>query len=84
MTIKTCDMAPFSFQKLVHHYSEASFPSQHVNEFFKQSAMEAILFFKHEAKMFYRHVFTAINIPCKFGEDVFINDKDIFFIIGKK
>ena len=32
---------------------------------FKQLAMAAIL---------HRHVFIAINIPCKFGEDVFINE----------
>ena len=44
---------------------------------FKQSAMVAILFFHNEAKIFYRHVFIAINILCKFGEDIFINDQDI-------
>ena len=28
--------------------------------------------FQNEAKIF--HVFIAINIPCKFGEDIFINE----------
>ena len=27
-----------------------------------------------EAKIFQRHVFTDINIPCKFGEDIFISE----------
>ena len=30
--------------------------------------------FQNEAKRFHGHVFIAINIPCKFGEDVFINE----------
>ena len=30
--------------------------------------------FQNEAKIFQRLVFIAINIPCKFGEDIFIND----------
>ena len=33
--------------------------------------------FQHEAKIFQRHVFIATNIPCKFGEDIFINERDI-------
>ena len=36
---------------------------------FKQLAMAAILFFQNEAK-----IFIALNIPCKFGEDIFINE----------
>ena len=40
---------------------------------FKQLAMAAILFFKMRLK-FHRQVFIAINIPCKFGEDIFINE----------
>ena len=40
---------------------------------FKQSPMVAILFFKM-AKIVHRHGFIAINIPCKFGEDIFINE----------
>ena len=30
--------------------------------------------FQNEAKILQRQVFIAINIPCKFGEDVFINE----------
>ena len=41
---------------------------------FKQLAMAAILFFQNEAKMLQRQVFIAINIPCKFGGDIFINE----------
>ena len=32
------------------------------------------LVFQNEAKIFQRQVFIAINIPCKFGEDIFINE----------
>ena len=44
--------------------------------FFKQLAMAAILFFKRRWK-FFRLTFTAINIPCKFGEDIFANELDM-------
>ena len=30
--------------------------------------------FPNEAKILQREVFIAINIPCKFGENIFIND----------
>ena len=30
--------------------------------------------FQNEAKILQRQVFIAINIPCKFGEDIFINE----------
>ena len=30
--------------------------------------------FQNEAKSFQRQVFIAINIPCKFGEDIFTNE----------
>ena len=30
--------------------------------------------FQNEAKIFHRQVFIAVNIPCKFGEDIFINE----------
>ena len=40
---------------------------------FKQLAMGAI-FFQNEVKIFQRQVFIAITIPCKFGEDIFINE----------
>ena len=38
--------------------------------------MAAMLFFKNGYKFFYTHVFTAINILCKFSEDIFINECD--------
>ena len=41
---------------------------------FKQLAMAAILFFQNEAKILQRQVFIAINIPCKFGKDIFTNE----------
>ena len=41
---------------------------------FKQLAMVAILFFKMRPKFLHRQVFIAINIPCKLGEDIFINE----------
>ena len=39
---------------------------------FKQSAI--MFFFQNEANFFLRHVFIAINIPCKLGEDFFTNE----------
>ena len=33
--------------------------------------------FQNEAKILQRQVFIAINIPCKFGEVIFINERDI-------
>ena len=30
--------------------------------------------FQNEAKILQRQVFIAINIPCKFGEEIFINE----------
>ena len=30
--------------------------------------------FQNEAKILQRQVFIAINIPCKFGENIFINE----------
>ena len=30
--------------------------------------------FQNEAKSLHRQVFVAINIPCKFGEDILINE----------
>ena len=39
--------------------------------------MAVILFFQNEAKILQRKVFIGINIPCKFGEDIFINEGDI-------
>ena len=41
--------------------------------------MAIIFFFQNEAKILHRHVFIAINILYKFGEDIlkFINERDI-------
>ena len=33
--------------------------------------------FQNEAKILHSQVFIAINIPCEFGEDIFINELDI-------
>ena len=30
--------------------------------------------YQNEAKILQRYVFIAINIPCKFGEDIFTNE----------
>ena len=30
--------------------------------------------FQNEAKLFHRQVFIAVNIPCKFGKDMFLNE----------
>ena len=32
---------------------------------------------QNEAKLLHLQVFIAINIPCKFGENIFINECDI-------
>ena len=32
------------------------------------------LIFQNEAKILHRNVFITMNIPCKFGEDIFINE----------
>ena len=34
------------------------------------------IFFQYETKILHRQVFIAINIPCKFGEDIFTNESD--------
>ena len=41
----------------------------------KQLPMAGILFFKMRPVL-HRQVFIAINIPCKFGEDIFLNARD--------
>ena len=43
---------------------------------FKQLAIAAILFFKMRPN-FTQKGFIATNIPCKFGEDIFLNEWDI-------
>ena len=30
--------------------------------------------FQNEAKILLRHIFIAVHIPCKFGEDIYINE----------
>ena len=37
----------------------------------------AAMFFLMSTIIFYRHVFTVINILCKFGEDIVITERDI-------
>ena len=32
--------------------------------------------FQNKANILHRHVFIAINFPCKFGQDIFINELD--------
>ena len=39
---------------------------------FKQMAMVAILVFQNKAKILPRKVFIAINILCKFGEEIYL------------
>ena len=41
---------------------------------FKQLVTAAILFFKMRTKIWHRQVFIVLNIACKFGEDIFINE----------
>ena len=44
---------------------------------FKELGMAAMLFFKMSTIVFCRHVFTAVNILCKFSEDIFVTESDI-------
>ena len=50
------------FQDLEHLYD------------FQKSSYDDNFVFQHAAKILHRQVFIAINIPCKFGEDIFINE----------
>ena len=45
---------------------------EHLNDFHTVSYGGHIIS-QNEAKLSHRHDFIAIDIPCKFGEDVFIN-----------
>ena len=49
---------------------------EHLNDF------EIIGYGGHffEAKILHRQVFIAINIPCKFGEDIFIMNETLRFM----
>ena len=64
-------MAAILFFELGQIYYQASF-SSHIA--FVQNCK---FVFQSEAKIFQRQVFIAINIPCKFGEDMFINERDV-------
>ena len=48
---------------------------------FKQLAIAGICFFQNEAKIFNRQVFIAINIPCNFGEGIFMNERDMMVYV---
>ena len=43
---------------------------------FKQLTMVTICF-QIEAKILHKHGVIAINIPCKFGDNICINERDI-------
>ena len=45
---------------------------QHVNDF-RTIGYIGHFVFQYETKIVYRGVFVAIKIPCKFGEEIFIN-----------
>ena len=45
---------------------------QHLNDF-QTIGYGGHFDFQNEAKIWHRHVFIAINIPCKFGEGMVIN-----------
>ena len=45
---------------------------QHLNDF-QTIGYGGHFVFQNEAKIWHRHVFIAINIPCKFGEGMVIN-----------
>ena len=41
---------------------------------FKTISYDGHFVFQNEAKLLYRQVYIAINILCKFGEDILINE----------
>ena len=41
---------------------------------FKTIGYDGHFVFQNEAKILHRQVFIAMNIPCKFDEDIFINE----------
>ena len=57
------------FQDLEHLFQTISYGGHFV--FFKMRLKETGF---HSHKHSQRQVFIAINIPCKFGEDIFINE----------
>ena len=50
------------FQDLKHLYD------------FQTTSYGSHFVFQNEAKILHRQVFIGINIPCEFGEDIFINE----------
>ena len=90
--IKHENMAAILFCKLGQNYYQTSFPNhiflcnlmklpvifqdlEHLYDF--NWLWRPFCFSENEAKIFDRHVFIAINIPSKFGEDIFLNEWDI-------
>ena len=71
----TCDMTAILFCKLGQNYYETSFPIQ----IFCANLMKLAVIFQDLEHLydFHRHVFIVLNIPCKFGEGIFINECDI-------
>ena len=46
---------------------------EHLNDF-QTIGYDSHYLFQKDAKVFHMHLFIAINIPRKFGEDIFINE----------
>ena len=46
---------------------------EHLNDF-QTTSYGSHFVFQNEDKILHRHVFIAINIPCTFGEDIFLNE----------
>ena len=77
-------MAAILFFELGQSYYQASFSAnlmklagifqdlEHLYDF-QTISYGGHFVFQNEAKILQRQVFIAINIPCKFGEDIFIN-----------
>ena len=78
-------MAAILFFELGQNYYQASFCAnlmkvagifqdlEHLYDF-QTISYGGHFVFLNEAKIFQRQVFIAINIPCKFCEDIFINE----------
>ena len=68
-------MAAILFFELGQNFYQASF-SSHIAfvEIFQTISYGGHFVFQNEAKILQRQVVIAINIPCKFGEDIFINE----------
>ena len=78
------DIAAICFFKWGKNYSHASFPSHRILFEWDEANCNILSFrtinydshflFWNETKSFYRYVFIAMNIVCKFGADIFINE----------